>query len=449
MLRTTTDSDGQPFNIPAVEPGVAIIGMAGRFPGAENLSQYWDLLCSGRTAIGDIPADRWNPERFYDSDPQKPGTSYVRKGGFLRAPLDQFDAAFFGISPREAMWMDPQQRLLLEVAWEAFEDAGIPPDTLAGSSTGVFVGGFTLDSLILQMSTHNRRRINSNSATGSSMTMLSNRLSYCFDFRGPSMSVDTACSASLMALHLACQSLRNGECTLALAGGVNVMLVPEYWITMSKGQFLARDGFSKTFDETADGYARGEGAGLVLLKPLQQALRDKDQIYAIVRGTAVNHDGHTNGIAAPNPAAQEALIRKVYSQAKVPLDQVRYVEAHGTGTAVGDPIEASVLGKTFGAGRMERERCIVGSAKAAIGHLEAAAGIAGLTKAALCLHYGEIPPQANLKNPNSKIPFDALGLRLPGRKEPMPQMEGPVYVGVNSFGYGGSNAHVILQQAPR
>ena len=434
---------------PANEQPLAIIGMSVRFPGADNPSEYWDLLCSGRTAIGNVPEDRWNPDRFYNPDPKNPGTTYVRTGGFLRGAMDEFDAAFFGISPREAIWMDPQQRLLLEVAWEAFEDAGIAPDKLTGSSTGVFVGGFTLDSLLLHSSPFNRSKLSSHSATGSSMTMLANRLSYCFDFRGPSMSIDTACSGSLVAFHLACQALRQGECTLALAGGVNVMLVPDYWIVMAKGQFLARDGFSKTFDDAADGYARGEGAGLVLLKPLEAALRDHDPIYAVVRGTAVNHDGRTNGIAAPNPDAQEALIRQVYSQARVPFDQVRYVEAHGTGTAVGDPIEVSVLGKTFGAGRSGNDPCVVGSAKAAIGHLEAAAGIAGVTKAALCLYHGEIPPQANLQTPNSKIPFDALGLRVPRNREPMPAGDGPAYAGVNSFGYGGSNAHVILQQPPR
>jgi acyl transferase domain-containing protein len=428
---------------------IAIVGMSMRFPGGDNPPEYWDLLCSGRTAIGNVPENRWNPDRFYNPDPKNPGTTYVRTGGFIRRAMDEFDASFFGISPREAIWMDPQQRLLLEVAWESFEDAGIRPDKLAGGSVGVFVGAFTLDSLLLQSSPFNRKKCSSHSATGSSMTMLANRLSYCFDFRGPSISVDTACSGSLVAFHLACQALRNGECALALAGGVNAMLIPEYWIIMSKGQFLARDGFSKTFDEAADGYGRGEGAGLVLLKPLGAALADHDQIYAVVRGTAINHDGRTNGIAAPNPEAQEALIRQVYSQAGVPFDQVRYVEAHGTGTALGDPVELSVLGNTFGAGRRGDDRCVVGSVKPAIGHLEAAAGIAGVTKAALCLHHGEIPPQANLQNLNSKIPFEEMGLRVPRQREPMPAGQGPAYVGVNSFGYGGSNAHVILQQPPR
>src|SRR5215510_14265981 len=259
---------------PQRDEPVAIIGMGCRFPGANCPSEYWDMLCSGRTAVRDVPEDRWSTYRFYDPDPGKPGTTYVRKGGFLDAALDEFDAAFFGISPREAMCMDPQQRLLLEVAWETFEDAGVVPQELAGGDTAVFIGGFTLDSLILQASPLNRASTSTHSATGSSMTMLANRLSYCFDFRGPSVTVDTACSASLVALHLACQALRNGDSSLALTGGVNVMLVPEYWIVMSKGQFLARDGYCKSFDERADGYSRGEGVGLVLLKPLHAALRD-------------------------------------------------------------------------------------------------------------------------------------------------------------------------------
>lgn len=437
-------SDADPL---LAEP-VAIVGMGCRFPQASSPSEYWDLLCSGRTAITEVPEDRWHLHRFYDPNPERPGTTYVRKGGFMSAPLEEFDAAFFGISPREAMWMDPQQRLLLEVAWETFEDAGIVPQDLAGSDTGVFIGGFTLDSLILQSSPLNRVQISSQTATSSSMTMLANRLSYCFDFRGPSVSVDTACSASLVALHLACQALRSRECAVAVAGGANVMLVPDYWIVMSKGQFLAKDGHCKTFDEAADGYGRGEGVGLVLLKPLPAALRDGDDIYAVIRGTAVNHDGRTAGIAAPNPEAQEALIRRLYAQAGVPLDSVRYVEAHGTGTAIGDPIEASVLGRTFGAGRRDDQRCVIGSAKAAIGHLEAAAGVAGVIKAALCLHHGAIPPVANLQVPNPKIPLDALGLRIARSTEPLANGQSPVYVGVNSFGYGGTNAHAVLENRP-
>jgi acyl transferase domain-containing protein len=442
--------DSQPNGEESAHDGepIAIIGMGCRFPGANSPSEYWNVLCSGRSMMRDVPSDRWNADRFYDPDPDRPGTTYVRKGGFLQGAVDEFDAAFFGISPRDAMYMDPQQRLLLEVAWETFEDAGVVPQEPAKRDTGVFIGGFTLDSLILQASPANLARTGIRSPTGTSMTMLANRLSYCFDFSGPSVSVDTACSASLVALHLACRALTHGECSLALAGGVNVMLVPQYWVVMSKGRFLAKDGYCKSFDEAADGYARGEGAGLVLLKPLHAALRDGNEIYAVVRGTGVNHDGRTGGISEPNPHAQEALIRQVYARAGVPMNSVRYVEAHGTGTAVGDPAEASVLGRTFGAGRSASDRCVVGSAKAAIGHLEAAAGVAGVIKAALCLHHHEIPPQAKLQTPNPSIPFDALGLRLARERELMPRDDAPTYVGVNSFGYGGTNAHAILQSAP-
>lgn len=436
-----------PFSIDKIEP-IAIIGIGCRFPGANNPLEFWNFLCSGHDAIRDVPKDRWNIDRFYSSDPNKPGKMYVRKGGFLQKSLDRFDAAFFGISPREAVYMDPQQRFLLEVAWEAMEDAGVIPNELAGTDTGVYIGGFTQDSLLLQMSPLNRKKLSTHSAAGASMTMLSNRLSYCYDFRGPSVSVDTACSSSLVAVHLACQALWKGECSLALAGGANIMLRPEYPIIMSKGQFLAPDGYCKSFDARANGYARGEGTGIVVLKPYKVAMRDGDVIYALVRGTGINQDGRTEGITVPNPDSQEMLIRQIYDQSEVPLNKVVYIEAHGTGTAVGDLIEATVLGRTIGAGRKKGDECVVGSVKAAIGHLEAAAGIAGLIKATLCAYHGQIPPQANLKTPNPKIPFDALGLRLPVQLQSMPDGEPPLFVGVNSFGYGGTNAHVILEQLP-
>lgn len=432
----------------ALEP-IAIVGVGCRFPGGANSPRaFWNLLAAGADGICDVPPDRWNIDRFYSEDMNAPAKTYVRKGGFLREALDRFDAGYFGISPREANYMDPQQRLLLEVSVEAMEDAGIPVTDLAGSDTGVFIGGFTLDSLLLQMSPLNRENIGSHSATGASMTMLANRISYSFDLRGPSISSDTACSSSLVALHLACQAIWRGECSAAIAGGVNVMLRPEYPMVMSKGHFLAPDGYCKSFDERANGYARGEGAGVVILKPLSAALQADEPIYALIRGTGVNQDGRTDGITVPSAEAQEALIREIYARYDVPLDEVRYVEAHGTGTPVGDPIEASVLGRTFGAGRDARTRCVVGSAKAAIGHLEAAAGIAGVIKASLCLREGAIPPQANLRNPNPKIPFESLGIRLPHALEKMPNGAGKVYVGVNSFGYGGTNAHAILEAPP-
>lgn len=431
---------------------IAIVGIGCRFPGgADRPAKFWKLLIEGTDAIVDIPPDRWNPDRFYHSDNAKPGKMYIRKGGFLREPVDHFDPRFFGIAPRDAEHMDPQQRLLLEVAWEALEDAGLPSRNLAGSDTGVYIGGFTLDSLTLQFSPLNHESCSSHHlATAATMTMLANRISYMFDFRGPSINVDTACSSSLVALHYACQGIWNGECSLALSGGVNIMLVPELPLSMSKGHFLSPDGHSKSFDERADGYARGEGCGIIILKRLSAALRDEDDIYALIRNTGVNQDGRTDGITVPSAESQEALIRKVYSQANVALNRVRYVEAHGTGTPVGDPIEATVIGRTVGASRLAAGDgpCLLGSVKANVGHLEAAAGVAGVIKAALCLRYGQIPPLAGLINENPNIPFSELGLRLPRQMEPMPAGEGPSFVGVNSFGYGGTNAHALLEEPP-
>lgn len=434
----------------AVLEPIAIIGMGCRFPGgADSPAKFWNLLTKGTDAIVDIPAERWAVDRFYHADTGKPSKMYMRKGGFLRERIDEFDPIFFGISPREAAYMDPQQRLLLEVTWEALEDAGLIPKQLAGSLTGVYVGAFTLDSMVLQLSPLNRENLNSHyGAAAASMTMLANRVSYIYDFHGPSVSLDTACSSSLVSFHYACQGLWNRECTLALAGGVNVMLIPEFPVLMSKGHFLAADGHCKTFDERADGYARGEGCGLVVLKPLSAALRDGDEIYAVVRGTGVNQDGRTEGITVPSAAAQESLIREVYRRANIDPKRVVYVEAHGTGTPVGDPIEASVLGRTVGGERKGSGPCVVGSVKANIGHLEAAAGVAGVMKAALCLHHGQIPPQIHVERPNPNIPFAEYNLRLPAGLEFLPKAEGNACVGVNSFGYGGTNAHAVLEQAP-
>jgi len=372
----------------------------------------------------------------------------MQAGGFLEQPIDRFDAAFFGIAPREAECMDPQQRLLLETSWEALEDAGIPADMLAGSDTGVFIGAFTLDHKLTQMGSSNRDLIGTHTAIGSTMTILSNRISYFLDLRGPSMSLDTACSSSLVAVHLACQSIWRGECALALAGGVNIMTRPEYPVAMCKGGFLAKDGRSKSFDARADGYGRGEGAGVVVLKPLSAALHDKDNIYALIRGSGVNQDGRTNGITVPNPESQAVLIRQVCNTYMIDPGDIRYIEAHGTGTPVGDPLEAKALGSVIGASHKTGNPCLVGSIKSTIGHTEAAAGVAGLIKAALCLLHRKVPPQANLDTPNPAIPFDELGLRLPRVTEPLAPDANQVLACVNSFGYGGTNAHVVLQNAP-
>jgi len=427
---------------------IALVGIGCRFPGgAHHAESFWELLKVGRDAVIDVPPDRWNVRRFFDPDTNKPGKMYVKQGGFLRQRIDEFDALFFGIAPREAECIDPQQRLLLETSWEALEDAGIPFDSLAGSNTGVFIGAFTLDHKLTQMGKMNRQFIGTHTAIGSTMTILSNRISYVLDLRGPSMSLDTACSSSLVAVHLASQAIWRGECNLAIAGGVNVMMRPEYPMAMCKGGFLAPDGRSKSFDARANGYGRGEGAGVVILKRVSDALRDGDSIYAVIRGTGVNQDGRTNGITVPNPQSQADLIQRVCAKYAVDPHDIRYVEAHGTGTPVGDPLEVQALGTALGQPGDQNPR-LVGSVKATIGHLEAAAGVAAIIKTALCLSHRQVPPQANLETPNPNIPFEELGLKLPRQLEELAPDAERVCAGVNSFGYGGTNAHVILQNAP-
>jgi acyl transferase domain-containing protein/acyl carrier protein len=429
---------------PATHEPIAIVGMGCRFPGgSSNPEKFWSNLLDGKDCIVDVPAERWDSKRFYDSNREMPGKVYVNAGGFLQERIDEFDALFFGISPREAASLDPQQRMLLEVSWEALEDAGIDPDSLAGSDTGVYVGGFMLDNKLTQLSPLNRHSIAGNTAVGMTLTLLANRLSYVYDMKGPSMSIDTACSSSMVALDQACRAIWSGDSALALVGGVNIMHRPEIFIAMCKGGFLSPDGRSKAFDERADGYGRGEGAAIVVLKPLSAAQRDNDQIYALVRATGCNQDGRTDGITVPNPASQQALIRKVAAQADVALHDIAYFEAHGTGTAVGDPIEMSAIGGTIGQGR--EDKCIVGSVKGNIGHLEAASGIAAVIKSALCLKYRKVPPQANLINLNPKIPFDALNIHIPRQVEALAPDAQPIYSGINSFGYGGTNACAILQ----
>ena len=324
---------------------LAIVGIGCRFPGgADSPDAFWSLLDRGVDAMVPVPPGRWDVRRFYDPNPEKPGMAFVHEGGFLQELIEQFDAMFFGISPREAACIDPQQRLLLEVTWEALEDAGLTAERLAGSDTGVYVGGFMLDNQLQQMGLLNREIISSHSATSSTLVMLSNRISYVFDLRGPSLSIDTACSSSMVALNYACEDLWHGRCSRAIAGGVNIMLRPEYTIVLSKGGFLAPDSRCKSFDERANGYARGEGGGVVVLKTLSAALNDGDLIYAPIRATGVNQDGRTNGITVPNGEFQIALLRHVYSTAGISVQDLSYIEAHGTGTAIGDPTEAKAFG---------------------------------------------------------------------------------------------------------
>lgn len=429
-----------------VEP-IAIIGIGCRFPGGVvSPESFWDFLCRGGDGITDVPADRWNLRTFFHPQRGKKGKAYTRKGGFL-TDIDRFDPSFFGISPREAHHMDPQQRLLLEVAWEAFEDGGMAPEQLAGSRVGVFVGLFMHDYENIQTAVTEHDLYDAHSATGFSATIAANRLSYVFDLKGPSMIVDTACSSSLVAVHLACRSLWENETSLALAGGVNVLIKPEVFMTLCQASMLSSDGYCKTFDARADGYARSEGAGIILLKRLSEAVTAGDPIYAIIRGSAVNHDGRSEGITAPDVDAQRAVIGKAFQCAGLVPSDVSYVEAHGTGTSVGDPIEAEALGTTFSDGRPADERCIVGSVKSNIGHTESAAGIAGLIKVALMLKNRQIPPNLHFETPNPAIPFDELKIRVPTSLEPWDAPgQGMRCAGINSFGFGGTNAHAILQE---
>lgn len=427
---------------------IAIIGMACRFPQIDNIAELWQVLCAGKNTASSVPADRWDAERYFGASDQSKGKAYVKRGNFIRQDVTTFDASFFGIAPREAENMDPQQRLLLEVVWEAFENAGIQISDYAQQNVGVYVGGFMLDHMVTQMSVANRTQINQNVAAGMMMTMLSNRISHTFDFRGPSLSIDTACSSSLVAFHYGCQDIWRGDCDTAVVGGANIMMRPEYPIGMSKGSFLSRDGESKSFDARGDGYGRGEGAGVVLLKPLAKAIEDGDMILSTVIATGTNQDGHTPGISMPNGDSQKALIRRVCKEYGVSPRQIDYVECHGTGTAIGDPTECRAIGETYGAERQGSNPVVVGSIKSNIGHLEAAAGVAGVIKAVLTTMHRKAPRLGNLQTPREDIPFEELGIQLSDRMVELGQGDDPLHVAVNSFGYGGSNAHAVLESAP-
>jgi len=427
---------------------VAIVGMGCRFPGgADAPERFWALLRDGIDAITEVPPERFDLAAHYDPDPAAPGKIYARHGGFVER-IDEFDAAFFGIAPREARRIDPQQRLLLEVAWEALEDAGQPPHALAGSNTAVVVGIASHDYIDAQGLAANRERIDAFVNAGSAASIAANRVSYVLDLHGPSFAVDTACSSSLTAVHLALRSLRSGEVDLAIVGGVGALLVPEVTIGFCKASMLSPDGRCHAFDARANGYVRSEGAGAVVLKPLARALEDGDPIRAVLLGSAANQDGRTKGISVPSASAQEAMIRQALRDADVDPMDVGYVEAHGTGTAVGDPIEAAAIGSVLGAGRAPDEPCVIGSVKTNLGHLEAASGIAGLIKAALMVEHREIPASLHFARPNPAIDFDALRLRVPTSLESWPERAARTVVGVNSFGFGGANAHVVLDAPP-
>jgi acyl transferase domain-containing protein/acyl carrier protein len=432
----------------AQEP-IAVVGMGCRFPGgADDPEAFWRLLCDGFDAVGEVPPDRWDADAWYDPDPEAAGRTCSRWGAFL-GPVDRFDAAFFGISPREAQAMDPQQRLLLEVAWEALEDAGLAPDRLAGQPAGVYVGASVSDYLRLLDAAADAAQVDGYTATGNSLSVMAGRLSYFLGLQGPSLVVDTACSSSLVAVHLACQSLRLGECRLAMAGGVNVMLSPLVAVSYSRARMLSPEGRCKTFDAAADGFVRGEGCGLVVLKRLSDALADGDRVLALIRGSAVNQDGHSNGLTAPNALAQEAVLRCALAGANLAAEEVGYVEAHGTGTSLGDPVEMLALGAVLGAGRPADRPLLVGSVKTNLGHLESAAGVAGLMKAILAVRHGRVPPHLHFREPSPHIPWQKVAVAVPTRPTPWPpSSHGRRIAGVSSFGFSGTNAHVLVEAAP-
>jgi len=425
---------------------IAVIGLGARFPGAANTQAFWQLLKKGVDGVSKVPPQRWDAERYYDPDPAKPGKMITKEGGFVDQ-VDMFDADFFGISPREAGQIDPQQRLLLEVSWEALESAGLPYEKVADTRTGVFIGISSNDYSRLQKGAI--ASLNPYSGTGNAFSIAANRLSYFYNFHGPSLSLDTACSSSLVSVHNACQSLRDGDCDLALAGGVNLILSPELTITFSQARMMSADGRCKTFDASADGYGRGEGAGLVALKRLSQAVKDGDTILAVIRGSAVNQDGRSNGITAPNSLAQQAVINEALENADLAPDEIQYIETHGTGTPLGDPIEIESIKKTMLQERSKENPLYIGSVKTNIGHLESAAGVAGLIKTVLALKNEEIPPHLHFKKLNPYIKLDEVPIKVVTKNLPWPRAERKRYAAVSAFGFGGTNAHLILEEAPQ
>jgi len=426
---------------------IAIIGMACRFPGGANSpAAFWRLLRDGVDAVTEIPANRWDVEKYFDPDPTAVGKMYSRWGGFLD-DVDKFDAGFFGISPREAFSIDPQQRLLLEVSWEALEHAGQSQELVSRSKTGVFVG-LTNAEYFQQIKLGGFDAIDAYYGTGSVLSSAAGRISYAFGLQGPSMTVDTACSSSLVTTHLACQSLRNRESDMALAGGANLILLPDVNIYMSRARTFSPDGRCKTFDARANGYVRSEGCGIVVLKRLSDAVAAGDNILALIRGSAVRHDGRGGGYTVPNGGVQQELIREAMANAGVGPSAISYVEAHGTGTSLGDPIEMSALGAAL-RDEERREKIAVGSVKTNLGHLESAAGIAGLIKTVLALQHAELPPHLHLKEVNPQIPLDDLGFMIPTEITPWPRdPERKRIAGVSSFGLTGTVAHVVLEESP-
>jgi len=421
-------SEHSPINEP-----IAIVGMGSRFAGTNGLSEFWQLLCNGEDAIT-------NPNDDYESK----DVNRNLYGGYLN-DIDKFDSDFFGISPREAEKMDPQHRILLETTWEAIEHAGITEEMINGSKTGVFVGisnnDYGRDLL------HDNKDADIYSITGNAFSIAANRISYLFDLKGPSLSVDTACSSSLAVVHQACQSLRLGECNMAIAGGVNVALTPEITRAFDEAGMLSKDRVCKTFDEQADGYVRGEGTGIVILKTLSKAISNRDNILSVIKGSAINHNGRSNGLTAPNKSSQIQVLKEAHYNAGISPEEIQYIETHGTGTSLGDPIEVDAIGRTLNEGNTVLN-CRIGSVKTNIGHLEASAGIAGLIKTCLSIKHRKLPPSLNVNKPNPLIKFDRLPIQIQTELTPWPNEEKLLIAGVSSFGFGGTNVHMVISEPP-
>ena len=434
---------------------IAIVGVAGRYPLAPTLDDLWDNLRSGRDCISEIPADRWNHQAYFDPDSDDKGKTFSKWGGFIQ-DVDRFDALFFGISPREANAMDPQERLFLEIAWATLEDAGYTRQALRdrtrgrhGSDVGVFVGVMHGNYQLFSAAEWGERSPQSEPI--SLYWSIANRVSYFFDFHGPSLAVDTACSSSLTAVHLACESLRRGECRAALAGGVNLILHPRQYLILSQMKMLSRQPSCRPFGAGADGIVPGEGVGAVLLRPLDDALQDGDRILGIIRGSALNAGGRTGGYTVPNPTAQTELVCAALERSDVDPQTITYLEAHGTGTALGDPIEVAALTKALGSA--PRQTCALGSIKSNMGHLEAASGIAGLTKVLLQLRHATIAPTLHCEEPNPNIDLAESPFVLPRCAQPWEQVATPTGIcprraGISSFGAGGANVHLVLEESP-
>ena len=428
---------------------IAIIGTGCRFPGGvDSPESYWKFLRESRDGRVEIPKERWDNDRYYNSEPEAPGQMYVRHGYFLQQPVDQFDPSFFGISGAEAAKIDPSQRLLLEVSWEALENAGISPRSLKNTDTGVYIGQCFNDYALIGMHALPNNLTDFYLGLGTAMNISAGRVAYVLGLQGPTFTLDTTCSSSLVTLHIACQSLRSRESNLALVGGVNLMLHPNVTHGFCKGRALSPDSRCKTFDASADGYARGEGCGVVVLKRLRDAVADGDRILALVRGSAINHDGPSSGLTVPNQQAQKKVIRQALANAKLDPLQVDYVECHGTGTSLGDPLEVKAIDEVYCQERSKEDPLILGAVKSNVGHLEAAAGVAGLMKIILALQNQEIPPNLHFNQPNPQINWEKIPVKVATTVLPWSKASKPLVAGISGFGMSGTNAHVILQEAP-